>query len=107
VLFAAMFRYFHLRTRAVDQVFRTLKKEWTEAESRHVGLFRNAQASLNRLGTDKPKAEIQPQTAISVDVRNQVAAMAKKGLTVLDISRSCGLPEGEVDVLLGLARLKR
>ena len=31
--------------------------------------------------------------------------MAKRGIGITDIARNCGLHEGEVEVLLGMARL--
>ena len=44
---------------------------------------------------------------LSFDLRNQVVAMGKKGFKPLEIARSCGLHEGEVDVLLSMARLQK
>jgi hypothetical protein len=45
--------------------------------------------------------------AVGFDTRNQVVAMAKRGIGLNDIARSCGLHEGEVEILLGMARLLR
>jgi hypothetical protein len=44
---------------------------------------------------------------VTADVRNQVAAMGRRGIAASEIASSCGLPEGEVDVLLGMSRLQK
>ena len=46
-------------------------------------------------------------TAVSFDLRNQVVAMAKRGIAATDIARSSGLSEGEVEVVLGMVRIQR
>ena len=44
------------------------------------------------------------RAGIGLDVRNQIVTMAKRGIKANDIARTCGLQEGEVDVILGMAR---
>jgi len=40
-------------------------------------------------------------------LRNQVIAMAKRGIAPTEIARSCGVTEGEIEVVLGMVRLQR
>ena len=108
LLFASMFLFLHSQSRRTDRVFQTLKTEWNAADSRHVGLVESAQESFHRLAAQPARvAAHATQASVTVDTRTQVVAMAKRGLPVLDIARSCGLAEGEVDVLLGMARMQQ
>ena len=110
LLFVFVFAYLHSRFKTANRLLRTLNTEWTAAESRHVGLFETAQqslGSLSKIAAHPAKAEVVSREPVSVDTRTQVIAMAKRGLPILDIARSCGLAEGEVDVLLGMARMQR
>ena len=49
----------------------------------------------------------QRNTAVNFDVRNEVIAMAKRGIAPPEIARSCGVTEGEVEIVLGIIRLQR
>jgi hypothetical protein len=87
-------------------------KEWDAAESKHSGLLINAQDKFARLRIEReqpamPRTDVIAGSGVSIDIRNQIIAMGKKGFEVADISRACGMPEGEVDVLLSLARMQR
>jgi hypothetical protein len=112
LLFVCIFIYVHMKFRKADRLLKELKKEWDGAESKHAGLIQFAQHRIARL--DAEPAVVKPfpvpaSTAQGVppDIRNQVAAMGRRGIPVSEIARSCGLPEGEVDVLLSMARMQR
>jgi len=108
LLFAFMFLYLHGRFRASNKVLALIKTDWAAAESKHTGLVETAQDHLSRLTVEGPaRAQTPVAMPVSTDTRTQVIAMGKKGLGITEISRSTGLPEGEVDVLLGLARMQR
>lgn len=110
LLFAFMFVYLHNRFRTSSKVLALLKTDWADAESKHSEMVETAQERLARLSVEIPaRAQAQPQVIKSVnsDTRTQVVAMGKRGLGLAEIARNTGLPEGEVDVLLGLARMQR
>jgi DNA-directed RNA polymerase specialized sigma24 family protein len=111
-LFVCIFIYVHAKFRKADRLLKGLKKEWDGAESKHAGLIQVAQHRISRLGAEaevvKPGlAAPTVSQAVPPDTRNQVTAMGRRGIPVSDIARSCGLPEGEVDVLLSMARMQR
>jgi DNA-directed RNA polymerase specialized sigma24 family protein len=109
LLFAFMFLYLHNRFRMSSKVLALLKTDWAAAESTHADLVGTAQEKIARLAVEIPvKAQSQPVVkTVTSDTRTQVVAMGKRGLGVAEIARTTGLPEGEVDVLLGLARMQR
>ena len=109
LLFAFMFVYLHGRFRASSKILALLKTDWAAAESTHADLVGTAQEKIARLAVEIPvKAQSQPVVkTVTSDTRTQVVAMGKRGLGVAEIARTMGLPEGEVDVLLGLARMQR
>jgi DNA-directed RNA polymerase specialized sigma24 family protein len=112
LLFVCIFIYVHAKFRKADRLLKGLKKEWDGAESKHAGLIQVAQHRISRLGAEaevvKPGlAAPTVSQAVPPDTRNQVTAMGRRGIPVSDIARSCGLPEGEVDVLLSMARMQR
>jgi hypothetical protein len=89
---------------------KTLQTEWTTAESSHANFVGIAQQQLARLSVPpQPVIAVAPSRGAGVgfDLRNQVVAMAKRGIAIADIARNSGLNEGEVEVLLGMARLTR
>ena len=112
VLFAGMFFYLHNRFRMASRVLGFLKQDWASAQSDHSSLV---EAARERLATLQPEAPAQkeavpmvaPRQSFNADTRTQVVAMGKRGVPTSEIARSTGLPEGEVDVLLGLARMQR
>jgi len=112
LLFVAIFIYVHMKFRKADRLLKGLKNEWKGAESKHAGLLQIAQHRISRLGA-KSEVAMPVAAAPSVsqavlpDTRNQIAAMGRRGIPVSEIARSCGLPEGEVDVLLSMARMQR
>ena len=110
LLFALMFLYLHSRFRTSLKVLALLKNDWALAESSHAGLVETAQEKIARLSLEMPgKSHAQPPAikTVTSDTRTQVVAMGKRGLGITEIARTIGLPEGEVDVLLGLARMQR
>jgi hypothetical protein len=112
LLFVCIFIYVHMKFRKADRLLKELKKEWDGAESKHTGLIQFAQHRIARL--DAAPAVVKPfpvppltSQGVPPDIRNQVTAMGRRGIPVSEIARSCGLPEGEVDVLLSMARMQR
>jgi DNA-directed RNA polymerase specialized sigma24 family protein len=108
LLFVLTFLYLHTRFRAAKQVLALVKTDWEAAQSQHMGLVQSAQSQLARMPAQAAKKrEPAPVARIATDTRSQVVAMGRKGMATPEIARSMGLPEGEVDVLLGLARMQR
>ena len=113
LLFAAMFLYLHGRFRAASRALGFLKKDWASAQTEHTGLVEMARRRLTGFTAPETPAPQTPspmtpvRQAVNADTRTQVVAMGKRGLGTSEIARSTGLPEGEVDVLLGLARMQR
>ena len=107
VLLLLVVAYVHAKFRAANQMLKALKHDWDSAETKHAGFIDQAQEQMTRLVTPAPVSRT-PVTSdpVNGDLRNQVTTMSKKGIPTNDIARSCGLPEGEVDVLLGLARIQ-
>jgi DNA-directed RNA polymerase specialized sigma24 family protein len=112
LLFVGLFIYVHLKFRKADRLLKVLKKEWDGAETKHAGLLQVAQHRISRLGleSEATKPDISDPAvspAVPADTRNQITAMGRRGISASEIARSCGLPEGEVDVLLSMARMQR
>jgi hypothetical protein len=101
--------YVHARFRLASKTLKLLQDEWTSAESKHSSIVGAAHEQLSKLSKPAPVKPVAPPlmrtAALSFDARNQVVAMAKRGIGIKDIARNCGLHEGEVEVLLGMARL--
>jgi hypothetical protein len=112
LLFVGIFIYVHMKFRKADRLLKGLKKEWDGAESKHSGFLQVAQHRISRLGAEPEVAKPGPAApsvfqAVATDTRNQINAMGRRGIPASEIARSCGLPEGEVDVLLSMARMQR
>ena len=103
--------YVHAKFRAATKTLKMLQTEWTSAETKHASIVDIAQEHLSRLSVPAPAfagpAPAVRTASVGFDIRNQVVTMAKRGMGITDISRNCGLHEGEVEVLLGMARLGR
>jgi len=100
--------YVHARFRLATKTLKRLSTEWESAESRYAGFVGAAQEQLARLSTATlPPALPVRNAAVNFEVRNRVAAMAKRGIASPEIARVCGLNEGEVEVVLGMVRLQR
>jgi hypothetical protein len=85
-----------------------LQTDWQNAASTHEDFVGMARERLSKLSSAAPAvaASVARKSAIGADIRNQIVAMARRGTAVKDIARTCGLQEGEVEVILGMARLK-
>jgi hypothetical protein len=103
--------YVQSRFRVAAKTLKKLQAEWTSAESAHASLLGTAQEQLSKLAVPTPHPALAFPVAgtrtVGLDVRNQVVAMAKRGIGIADIARNSGLHEGEVDVLLSMARLSK
>ena len=108
LLTVLMLTYVQAKFRTASKTLKLLETEWQSAESRHAGFVGVAQERRSKLAA-APAVPALPlrHTAVSFDLRNQVVAMAKRGTAAPDIARSCGLSEGEVEVVLGMVRIQR
>ncbi len=107
LLTIAVLAYVRTRFRTATGILKTLQVEWDNADSRHAGFVGKAQEQIAKLAVPAPVVAAVKNVGLSFDLRNQVVAMGKKGFKSLEIARSCGLHEGEVDVLLSMARLQK
>lgn len=108
VLTVLILTYVHAKFRLATKTLKLLQTEWHSAESRHAGFVGAAQQQLSKLAEPAPVPAVTVRNqAVNFNVRNQVVAMAKRGIAATEIGRSCGLHEGEVEVVLGMARLQR
>jgi hypothetical protein len=99
--------YVHMKFRTASKTLKMLQVEWKSAESQHSSFVGAAQQRLSKLAAPAPVAALGRSAGIGFDIRNQIVSMAKRGISINDIARNCGLQEGEVDVILGMTRLKR
>ena len=108
VLTVLILTYVHAKFRLATKTLNLLQTEWDNAESRHAGFVGAAQKQLSKLADPAPVPALPVRkAAVNFNLRNQVIAMAKRGIGPLEIGRSCGLHEGEVEVVLGMARLQK
>ena len=106
VLFAFAFAYVRARFDKAGRTLQGLTQEWNSAATTHTGLLQNAHEGIARLAAEPVRPPVIMHPPVTLDTRSQVVAMGKRGCSPSEIARSCGLPEGEVDVLLGLARMQ-
>src|SRR4051812_48565695 len=102
--------YVHAKFRLANKTLKTLQTEWVSAESTHANFVGIAQQHLAKLSVPAPPViavAASRSASVGFDLRNQVVTMAKRGIAIADIARNSGLNEGEVEVLLGMARLIR
>jgi hypothetical protein len=108
LLMLLLIAYVHAKFRSAGRMLKRLQSEWQIAETQHSNFVGLAQDRLSKLSAPPPTAVTAPRhTGIGTDVRGQVMAMAKRGIEATDIARSCGLQVGDIDVILGMARLQR
>jgi hypothetical protein len=109
LLFAGIFLYIHRKFRKSGKLLRELQKEWARAEAAHAELLKDIHQRLATLTVETAAARpFAPEAPpVTSNVRNQVTSMGRRGMAASEIASSCGLPEGEVDVLLGMSRLKK
>ncbi len=99
--------YVQSKFRHATKVLQALQLEWSSADTRHAGFVGKAQEQIAKLATPAPATNPLKTSSVNVDTRTQVIAMGKKGFTAPEIARTCGLQEGDVEVLLGIARLQK
>ena len=107
VMMLMLIAYVHAKFRTAAKALKRLQTDWDSAASTHENVVGIARERLAKLNSTPSAAQSPRQTAIGVDTRHQVVAMAKHGTAIQDIARTCGLQEGEVDAILGMARLQR
>jgi hypothetical protein len=108
VLILLVIGYVYTKFRTAGKTLQMLQSEWQSAESTHANFVGIAQERLSKLSKPAPAAATPLRSGgVAADMRHQVVMMAKRGSALNDIARTCGLHEGEVDVLLGMARLQR
>ena len=101
--------YVHAKFRVASKTLRLLQTEWMTAESKHSIFVGRAQEQLSKLSVAAPVPVAVPaaKAPVGFDIRHHVVTMAKRGIAIADIARNCGLHEGEVEVVLGMARLQQ
>ena len=110
ILIAAGLFYVYRKFSGAGRLLERLKKDWDSAQSGHQNLLAAAKEQVRKLAP-APAAAFAIAAAgtrsVTFDTRNQVIAMGRKGFVTRDIARACAMPEADVDVLLGLARIQR
>ncbi len=99
--------YVQTNFRHAAKVLQSLQVEWSTADTRHAGFVGKAQEQMAKLAAPVPSSNPAKTSSVNGDIRNQVVAMGKKGFTATEIAKTCGLQEGDVEVLLGVARLQK
>src|SRR4029079_7169064 len=111
VLFALLHSFMYFRLGSTNRLLVTFQDNWANAEANHKTLVHEAREKLTEFSAAAPQANqfaITPKRgSLSSEIRTQVLALGKKGFTTADIARTCGLPENDIGVLLGLARLQK
>ena len=105
-----IFLALHVRRRFVraSGALTTLKKEWEDAQAHFFNLAEVAERQIGGLETAHVQSTSQPPgSEISSGLRTQVTAMSRNGAAVVDIARAAELSEAEINVLLGMSRVKR
>jgi hypothetical protein len=111
VFFALLLSFLYFRLGSTNRLLLTFQKNWDSAEADHKTLVDEAREKLTEFSTSAPQPKpfaITPKRgSLSSEIRSQVLALGKKGFTTADIARSSGLPESDIGVLLGLARIQK
>ena len=111
LLFGLLVFFLYFRLRSTHRLIRTFRHDFSSAESNHRTLVDEARGRLAELSPAIAPAKqfaITPKRgALSSEIRNQIAALGKKGFTIADIARTCSIPESDIGVLLGFARLQK
>ena len=108
VIFAVLL-YVYNKFSGAARLLDSLKKDWESAETTHKDMLTQAREHVSKL-TPAPtafNAAAGSARSVNFDTRHQVIAMGRKGFQTADIARACAIPEADVDVLLGLARIQR
>jgi len=111
VLFALLLSFLYFRLGSTNRLLLTFQKNWSSAEANHKTLVDEAREKLTEFSSAAPQAKqfaITPKRgSLSSEIRTQVLSLARKGFAAADIARTCGLPESDIGVLLGFARLQK
>lgn len=110
LIIVAVLLYVYRKFSGANLLLQSLKKDWDSAEVTHSNLLTQAKEHVSKLtpSAAMPQASISAGArSVTFDTRNQVMAMGRKGFSAADISRACAMPEADIDVLLGLARIER
>ena len=104
----AVLLYLYRKFSGTKLLLDSLKKDWDSAEESHSKLLKQAKDHVSKLTPAAPSSAISSTArSVTFDTRNQLIAMSRKGFAPGDIARACAMPEADVDVLLGLARIQR
>ena len=109
LLTVVLIAYVQAKFRTAAKALRLLQAEWHTAQSKHETFVGDAKEKLSKLNAPPTSTNALPSRtrAITLDTRHQIVSMAKRGMRTNDITRACGLQEGEIEVILGMARLAR
>ena len=110
LLIGAVVFYVYRKFNGASLLLRSLSKDWASAENSHKGLLDEAREHVSKLATAPAPSlavSLSGPRSVTFDIRNQVIAMGRKGVVAADIARACAMPEADVDVLLGMARIQR
>jgi ABC-type phosphate transport system permease subunit len=109
ILIFAVLLYVNHKFSGAAKLLNSLKKDWESAETTHKDMLTQAREHVSKL-TPVPtvlNATAGSARSVNFDLRHQVMAMGRKGFQTADIARACAIPEADVDVLLGLARIQK
>ena len=109
VAIAGLLLYIHRKFSKAQLLLAGLSQDWQSAESQHKLLLTQAKERVSKLEPAPAGASATPaaRRTITTDARNQIAKAGRKGLSTPEIARSCGIPEADVEVLLGIEALQR
>ena len=112
IVITAVALFVYRKFAGASMLLSSLRTDWASAEASHKSLIDVAKDHVSRLATSgpaasKPEPFLTGARSVTFDTRNQIVAMAKKGFNSVDIARACAMPEADVDVLLGMARIQR
>jgi hypothetical protein len=110
LIIVAVLLYVYRKFSGANLLLQSLQKDWASAELTHSRMLDQAKEHVTKLSVPAAVPPAPPSTtprSVSFDTRNQVIAMGRKGFSAADIARACSMPEADVDVLLGFARIQR
>jgi hypothetical protein len=110
LIIVAVLLYVYRKFSGATLLLESLRKDWETADLDHTNLLKQAKEHVSKLAPQPSPSgalAVAGPRSVNFDTRNQVIAMGRKGFTAADISRACAMPESDIDVLLGLARLQR
>jgi biopolymer transport protein ExbB/TolQ len=98
-----------LRLRRNTRLLRAFQQDRNFAETSRESLMEQAR---ERVGQLLPAALGRGvialnRTFLRSDLREHIVSLSRKGFAAADIARACSIPESDVNVLLGFARLQK